>query len=627
MKKPLAILLALLIFSSSLFVLTACGDTAGGETGGEEPTVSDDTPSEGDGKDTENIGIKVPEYKDYQRGTVDFGTLVYERPAINDVIATFEGLAATIEKNEIGIDGQIAEILASEKPYLNVLSMSALANIYHSKDSSIEYWRGEYEYISTSYPSFSQAVEKLLVAAAQSPHKTTFESEYFGFSLDEYVNGGKYTDECVTIMSEEAALEAEYTALSTDNVIISYDGNTGTYASIIAEYIEKYGENSQKYFASKIQCDLLLEEAITNRSVELFIDLLKVRARLAKALGYDSYEKYAYETIYHDYEPEKLDGFIKEVKDYVIPVYIQLSGTVFQPYINEYENTAGPQGKTDAAVLMNSLYDLYLETDAELGSVYSYMLQHKLYDIGEESPNRFEASFTEYIDSNNSPFLFLTLENQSLDMLTAAHEFGHFYDMYKSFNSSASLDFSEISSQALELLTLSRLEPLYKNNKSTYKYLYYLELDSIFTTIIFQSFYAACEIAIYELDYDEISKEAVDSIVLKTAESFSLSSAINDTRYIIIPHTMLYPFYVQSYATSMSVAAQIYCAELEKSGDGFATYKALIDTKNDYEFEDAVLEARLKSPFQSGTLKEMADKIYYFLLGAHYFTNSSGNVA
>lgn len=633
MKKLIALLLALLIFSSNIFVLASCGD-GGDETGssdGGNTGTGEGTPDDNEGGDSKpqggNSGIKVPEYKDYKRDTVDFDKLVYERPAINDIITLFENLAETVKKNEISVSEQIEKIVESEAPYINMLSMSTLSNIYHSKDSTNEYWRGEYEYITTNYPSFVQAIEKLFVAAAQSPHKLTFENDYFGFSLDEYVNGGSYTDACVALMETEAALEAEYTALSTETVVISYEGKTDTYANIIAEYVQKYGENSQKHLAAKIQCDILLEEQIAKRSSELFIELLKVRAKISEELGYESYEEYAYKTIYHDYSPESLDNFIEEVVKYVIPVYIELSGTVFQPYINSYENTTNPTQKTDAVKLINSLYELYLETDDELGDVYSYMLQHKLYDIGEESPNRFESSFTTYVESNNSPFLFLTLENNSLDILTAAHEFGHFYDMYTSYNSSASLDFSEISSQALELLTLSRIESLFEDDKATYKYLYYLELDSIFTTIIFQTFYAACEIAIYELDYDEITKEAVDEIITKTAKEFSLSSAINDTRFIIIPHTMLYPFYVQSYSTSMAVAAQIFCRELENEGDGFTVYKALVDAKTEHEFEDAITSAGLDSPFDEGALKKMADNIYYVILGAHYFTSSNGNVA
>ena len=90
---------------------------------------------------------------------------------------------------------------------------------------------------------------------------------------------------------------------------------------------------------------------------------------------------------------------------------------------------------------------------------------------------------------------------------------------------------------------------------------------------------------------------------------------------------MLYPFYVQSYATSMTVAAQIFCREKDENGSGLTCYKELILNKEEYEFEEAITAAGLDSPLKGETLKKMADDIYYIILGAHYFKNSNGNVA
>jgi len=180
LKKLLALLLALIIFSSSLLTLAACGDgtvddgtTPGdgstdgdGTEGGDGGTVNGDgengEENKGEEKD-ESTAIVVPEYKDYQRDTVNFDELVYERPDISATIAVFEDLAKKVEENALPVNELIALITESEEPYVKLLSMSSLSHIYHSKDSSNEYWLGEYDYISTNYPAFSQAVEKLLL--------------------------------------------------------------------------------------------------------------------------------------------------------------------------------------------------------------------------------------------------------------------------------------------------------------------------------------------------------------------------------------------------------------------------------------------------------------------------------
>ena len=80
--------------------------------------------------------------------------------------------------------------------------------------------------------------------------------------------------------------------------------------------------------------------------------------------------------------------------------------------------------------MINDLYSVYRDIDPELLDVYSYMLQHGLYDIADESANRFSGAFTTYIYSNNSPFIFMSAEGKIVDYMTLAHEVGHFYDGY-----------------------------------------------------------------------------------------------------------------------------------------------------------------------------------------------------
>lgn len=618
MKKIIALLLAfILIFSNSIF-LFSCNDT--GIVEPPEPPIPEDEEEAPDAP-----VLFVPEYKDYLRGTVDFDALVYTRPDFEGAVNLFLELTKTVEDNLIPIEEQISRILEADKFYTEIVSMRTLAHIYTSKDSSDEYWAEEYEYISTGYPEFAQSIEKLFVASAKSPHRTRFETDCFGGSLEDYLDGGIYTDECVSLMAEEAALEAEYSALSTKTVYITYKGKTDTYENIVGEYLAAYGENSQLYLTAKSLCDALYKVEYNKRSVELFVELLKVRKKISDTLGYESYEKHAYDTIYHDYSPEKFDALVEEVTSYVIPVYVKLSNYVFRPYISDFKASSGAASKTEEITLLNTMYELFSKTDSELGEAYSYMLQHKLYDVSEKNPNRFSGSFTSYVEDNSSPFLFVTLKGDAGDYMTLSHEFGHFFDMYINYNETGSLDFAEISSQSLELLALGKMEELF--DKDTYKYIYYLELDSLFSTIIFQTFYAAIEIAAYELDYDEINVENLNNIVKKTAEKFSLSSSVNSISSVMIPHLMLYPFYVQSYATSMTVSAQIYCMEQENAGAGFAVYKELTDRNGDLSFEESVIEAGLKSPFEENTLKEIADKIHYELYGAHYFTYSGGNVA
>ena len=226
MKKITAFLLCILICFYSLTALTACKEASqpvGGDTPTPTPTPSTPTPE----PEPQGPTIAVPNYKDFGRDTVNFTEIVYESPDVEDLIEDFNSATARISANELPFDEQLEGILALEDGYNAYLTMYTLAEINNSRDSSNEFWLEEYTYLSTNSSAFSQAVEDLYVAAAQSPHKSDFEEEYFGVSLDDYVDGGVYTDELVALLTAESELIARYNGFSTDTVIITVNGEEG----------------------------------------------------------------------------------------------------------------------------------------------------------------------------------------------------------------------------------------------------------------------------------------------------------------------------------------------------------------------------------------------------------------
>ncbi len=622
MKRITALILLLITLGFNVLFTVSCkSDTPPDD---KEPSVNNGTPDD-DGNTDDEKTIKIPEYKDYGRGTVNFTEMSYERPDFDAASAEMSKVTALITANTLPYDEQLAAVIALEDGYNKLLGMAALAGIYAKRNAADAKWAEEELFVNTNYPSYIKTVESLYVAAANSTHSESFCIDYFGEELYEYKDGGIYTENLVLLMEKEAELEAQYNSLSTATVEIVYEGIRDSVDNILAYYSDLYGESSKDYLKVKTSCDMLYEAECTDISKNLLVELLKQRRLIADELGYESYERFAYETIYHDYSPEQIDAFLDDVTEYVLPVYVYLSNYVFSPYIYEYEK-ADYGFKTDRVELINTLYTSFSESDAELGEIYSYMLQHSLYDIEYAAENRYEGAFSTYIDHYSAPFLFATLTGSALDYLTVAHEFGHFADSYINDNVNASLDMLEVSSQGAELLALCALKGSF--DTKSYKYASYLELQNIFEVLIFQSFYASFEASVYELAYDAITLDAIDKTVAETAKKFGLSASVNSADYILIPHILLYPFYVQSYSTSAAVAAEIYCLEAANKGDGFKIYTKLIDRSEEAtSFEEQIISAGLTSPFKENALRDIADKIYFSVMGAHYYTSTNNNVA
>ncbi len=607
MKKLWSLCVITSILLLYVYSLVSCG-------GGEPPTEPEEPATDG-----ELATVIVPPYRDYGRGTLDFDKLEYERPDIEAISSEILAVAERIEGGELSFEDVTSLIESVEDGYTLVFTMYTLAELGNMRDSSDPFWHAEYEYTSVSYAYFADALEAMLVACAESEHRERLENEYFGYSLEEYADGEKYTDRSVELMAREAELEAEYSAISTATVEITYLGTSGTVDTVLESLRASYGAESAIYASAYGDCMKLYYEESDRIGSEIFLELLSLRALIADELGYGSYTEYAYEVMGHGYEVRDMKRFLYSVKDSVYPVFSKLYTRVFKGYFHNLE-----PAPLEAAVSLNTLFELYEKTDAGLSLAYSYMLQHKLYDIDTASAGRFDGSFTTYIEGNNSPYLFVTREGVLTDYLTLAHEFGHFYDGYMNYGMNTSLDLSEISSQGLELLTVAHLKE--ELSEGEHRFLEYYEMYSLLNVLLIQSFYSAFEHFVYELEYDEINRENVDAAVTRASEFIFGAPVYEDLTAVLIPHTVLYPHYVQSYCTSAVSALEIYFLECADTGAGVDVYLELVSGGGELfaDYSLTLESVGLTSPFADGSLASICDKIHYRILGSRYFKEQSG---
>ena len=473
MKKLIAIILLICMLTS----LAACKKSDGNEDPGDKKEDVTTDKEDQNPMDTAPT-IVVPEYKDYGRGSVDFDSIIYTRPDIEAVIDAFEAVTDTVTGNEKNVAEQIADLGALESPLSSVKTMYSMIEINRNKNSSIQFWIGEAAYVGEYYPLLTQAVENLLVACARSVNKAAFESDYFGYSLDEYVEGGIYTDEAVSLMQRESELEAEYSSFSTATVEITYtrfgvdEPFRGTVDEVKSQLKEYFGNDTTAYNNSLINVNNLYKQKLNELSKPIYIELVKTRRLIADELGYDSYTDLAYENLGYDYSDEELLALLGDVAKYVFTVTDALTTEVFKGY-------EPPKASVDNVTLINTLYSVYSDLGGTYKDAFSYMLQHGLYDISGKAENRYEGAFSTYLDSNASPYIFITTSGNMSDYTVTAHEFGHFLDGYVNFGAEDSLSIMEVSSEAMELLTLARLKGIL--DSAEYKYLCYVTISNYLT--------------------------------------------------------------------------------------------------------------------------------------------------
>lgn len=618
-KEILSLTLAVMLLIYASLALFSC--SAPNKDG-------DDTPDDDDNGVTNQSSyhdkIIVPEPREYPgRQAQKFSEIEYKRPSFEAIISDFNEVIKDIEDNDESFDIQMNKILSLEESYFNTLTMYQIANIYNSRDSANEYWAEEFSYISTNYPSFTKVVEELYVAAANSPHAEDFEDEYFGEELiEKYKDGGSYTDELVELLAAEAEYEADFKYLSPATVKITYAGITDYAQNLINNFKIKYGEGATEYQSAYAACMVQYNNEYEKLASEIYVSLIRIRRLIADELGYDSYADYAYEALGHEYTKAEMSAFLDDIEEFVVPVYSSLYNEVLTYY---FATTVSSQITLDK--LINNAYYIFKNTDDELFNIYCYMLQYSLFDIEKGSSTRFEGAYTTYLDEFDSPFIFMTASGRTHDFATLFHEFGHFADEFTNFGASASLDLSEVSSQGLELIMLHRLSS-YISPADT-SYLKYRKLSDAMETLLIQGFYARFEEQAYKLEYEDISLDTLEDIIGDIASDFGLNSNyVNRLSSVILTHTVCYPFYVQSYCTSIVPSVELYFMEQAETGAGIDAYMTLLDrTESGIGFEENLARAGLRSPFEKEYLKELANNIYKAVMNRDYYDDSLSGAA
>ena len=628
MKKLIAILILLCMLTS----LAACkkknGTNEDPETENEEGTSSDEKKEE---PEDPVPTVIVPEYKDYGRGSADFSTIIYTRPGIEALVASFEAVTRSVANSEGDVASQIEDIRALEAPLSNAKAMYSLVKINHSKSTSNEFWQDESVYMGINYPLLTQAVEKLMVACASSENKAVFESDYFGYSIDKYVNGGIYTDTAVSLMQAEAELENEYASLSTATVVITYtsiglsEPITATVDEVKAQLRQHYGNDTAAYNNALNDVNNYYKQKLGELSKPIFVELIRVRRLLANELGYKSYTELAYRARGYDYTPDDILSLLDEIGKYVYDVTATLTDEIFSGY-------APQKFSLDSVTLMNTLYEVYSEMGGVYKDAYSYMLQHGLYDVAPKADGRYDSSFTVYLPTNASPYIYAATSSALSDYTLLSHEFGHFLDAYVNYGEEDDETVMEISSKTMELITLLKL----KNTIYTpeYKYLNYLTTSGYLYGLLSDSFYALFEHMVYSLSYDEITAEKLEELV---DEAYTvIYTAIDDTPSLsnkptlvnmLNADTILSPCRTESYVTSTLVSLDIFLQEGAVSGAGISLYEALISRDEiGLSFTQRLDDAGIDHPFTTEKVKDVAGRIYRYLTGKDYtFSSDTDN--
>lgn len=500
--------------------------------------------------------------------TTDYNDMQYVRPDVTELQKALDDVEVASQQP----DFYELEIAMSNFVvlYYDFYTNYFLADINYCADMTDTYWTEEYNFCMDATTEVDAMLDEFFRILAASPHRAVLETdEYYGEGyFDQYDGESIWTEEYTALMEQEADLITQYYDLSAQSAEADYD-----------EYVEVWAP----------------------QMCQVYVDLVLVRQEIAAYNGYDNYLDYAYEENYtRDYTPEQQAEYLAEVREHLVPIFYEiytegLSRSVRLRRRDEEDTFAYVEE------MANNMGGIYLEA-------FRLMDEKNLYDIT-ISPNKFNSSFEVFLISYNVPYIFLCPEGDDYDLLTFAHEFGHFTNDYASNNSGVSIDVAEIFSQGTEYLSL-----FYVEDAADTETLEIIKMLDSLGVYVQQSCFADFEQRVYAMDPEDLNVDNVFALFDQVALEYGFDSFGFDARtFVSIPHFFTSPVYVFSYVVSNDAAMQIYQMEQAEPGAGLALMQEHMDTDVE-EFLAFVESAGLESPFVEGRLESVAEVFRKVLL-------------
>ena len=556
-----------------------------------------------------------------------FSEYKYERPDFEKINTKIVSLVNNMSecKSFEAFDNNIVEI---NKIRNHVESMKTLASINYSINTHDESISIENKYWDEYGPEYKKIDKIFYEAIVNSDFKEEIENKYgrhfyklVEFSLKEF------SEEIVEDLKIENKLCSEYTKLLASAKIL-YDGKYNNLSQMNKYMLSDNREERKK--ASERFYNYF--ESIEDKFNSVFEELVKVRNRMAKKLGYDDFVELGYLRMKRtEYTEKDVDKFRKEVREKWIPLVDEfnkqkkerLNIDELKYYDDDVEYPGwNMEPVTDYDETLEAASKMYHELSKETGEFFDFMVENGFMDLETKESKGF-GGYCTYIPEIKAPFIFSNFNKTFDDVDTLTHEAGHAFQLYMSRNidmpeiNFPTLDCCEIHSMTMELLTWPWMKLFFKDDEEKFKRTH---MATIVRLIPYCMIVDEFQHIIYK--NPKLTPEERNSEWRRLEKIYTPWKNYDGNKFLEKGcwwfkqgHIFKNPFYYIDYALAEVCALQIWSNMEENYDEVLENYMEICRDAGKRSFVETVNAGNLKSPFEEGCLDNIIGKIYNWSVG------------
>lgn len=556
---------------------------------------------------------------------MNFKDFKYERPNYIKVKSDIDKLVLQL-RNATSFEEvkeSIKEIYIIKK---NIDSAGNICNIRYTINTNDEFYSKENEYWDEYGPLYEELNAIIYDALVSSKYKEDIAKCYGEqiLNIAEY-SLKAFSKDVIEDMQLENKLSSEYQKLIA-SAKIQFQGEERTLSELAPFALSLDREIRKEANEAKYKFFLENEKEIDR----IFDELVKVRDKIAKKLGYNNFVDLAYVRMQRfDYNKEMVERFRNQVEKYIVPVNNKLYKRQadrlglksLKHYDEKFEFLSGnPTPKGEPNWIVENGVKMYSQLSDETKEFFEFMVNNELMDLVSKK-GKAAGGYCTYIADYKAPFIFSNFNGTSGDIDVLTHEAGHAFQVYRSRwielteCNFPTYESCEIHSMSMEFFTWPWMNLFFKEDTQKYKFLH---LGSALKFIPYGVSVDEFQHFVYEnpnATPDE-RKKAWRNIEKKYLPHKDYSECDFLERggwWFQQAHIFLSPFYYIDYTLAQICALQFWKKDRENHENAWEDYLRLCSIGGLKSFQQLVEYANLISPFKDGCVKSIIDDIDKYL--------------
>lgn len=550
---------------------------------------------------------------------IQFSEIPYLRPDMDRIRREMEDGITALEGAK-NFEEAYAALLRLEEPRGSYATMAALSEIHSSVNTNDSFWAGEEDWFSENGPKFEELVNRMIRTLIASPYRAELEKHLGAepFRRAE-MESRAFSPELLGDLEEENKLSNEYSKL-TANLTAELDGKSYTLGQL-TQMEDETDRASRKKFDALRQSAFAKE---TKRLDSMFDELVRVRDRMAKKLGYGSFTEMGFlRQTRTSYQRADLESFRSAIRREITPAVNQLyageqARLGYETLYNYDEKAifAATKLRAKPGKVEDLFVPVFSALSPETRVFYEDLRRFSFYDT-EERKGKARNAYTEYLTQYHMPFVFTSYNATFDEVVTFAHECGHALQGYikrgEPFmdNTNPSCDLCEIHSMSMEFFIWPYLKALIPEaDIDKYKYLH---LKSTLSFIPYGTIVDAYQTQVY--DHPGLTPVQRRELWQSLERDFLPWKKFDGNGFYAQgrfwqrqTHIYRWPFYYIDYVLAQTCALQYHFMDEEDHEKAWNSYMTLVRESDRCSFSETLEKAGLESPFKPGVLAELGRK-------------------